>query len=168
MKIYSSLKSLKDKQTSFLQNSGGKKRLLFIVLLSLCSFALLLFAFLEWYPFSKPQTDHLKVIANAQFSGLHVSGNMLVNEQGQQVVLHGANRSGAEYSCIHGNGFMDGPADEPSVKAMANWHVNVVRLPFNEHCWLGLAGTDPGGETYQHEMKDYVALFEKYKIYVIL
>ena len=103
-----------------------------------------------------------------QFSGLHVSGNILVNEQGQQVVLHGVNRSGAEYSCVQSDTFMDGPADESSVKAMADWKINVVRVPFNEHCWLGLPGTNPGGAGYQQQIQDYVALLEKYKLYVIL
>ena len=88
-----------------------------------------------------------------EFSGLRVSGNSLVNNQGQKVVLHGVNRSGAEYSCVQDDGFMDGPADESSVKAMADWKINAVRIPFNEHCWLGLAGTDPGGVTYQKHIQ---------------
>jgi hypothetical protein len=35
---------------------------------------------------------------------LHVSGNELVNADGQQVVLHGVDRSGGEYSCVGAQG----------------------------------------------------------------
>jgi endoglucanase len=103
-------------------------------------------------------------------SGLHVQGNLLVNGQGQQIVLHGVNRAGAEYSCVKNNQFMDGPYDEASVQAMAAWHMNVVRLPINEHCWLGTAGVPAayGGKNYQQFVTDYVDLFNRYGIYVIL
>ena len=36
----------------------------------------------------------------------------------------------------------DGPTDDDNIQAMLAWHVNTVRLPLNESCWLGLAGTD--------------------------
>src|SRR5215471_2156320 len=45
---------------------------------------------------------------------LQVSGNKLVNSAtSQQVVLHGVNRSGGEYSCVNGTGIWDGPMDQP-------------------------------------------------------
>ena len=104
------------------------------------------------------------------FSGLHVAGNKLLNEEGQQVLLHGVNRSGAEYSCLQNNQPMDGPYDEASVQAMANWKMNAVRLPVNEHCWLGLPDVKSqySGATYQKFVKDYIALFNKHGMYVIL
>ena len=75
-------------------------------------------------------------------SGLHVQGNKLVNEAGQAVVLHGVDRSGTEYACIQGWGLFDGPSDAASVQAIARWHVNAVRVPLNEDCWL-VARADP-------------------------
>jgi hypothetical protein len=42
---------------------------------------------------------------------LHVSGNRLVNGHGRPVLLHGVNRSGTEFMCVHGHGIFDGPAD---------------------------------------------------------
>ena len=52
---------------------------------------------------------------------LHVSGNELVSAGGQQVVLHGVDRSGTEYACVQGNGIFDGPSDQASITAMKTW-----------------------------------------------
>lgn len=49
---------------------------------------------------------------------VHVSGNRLVDQNGSPVVLHGMDRSGAEYQCVHGSGIWDGPADQASINAM--------------------------------------------------
>ena len=46
---------------------------------------------------------------------LHVSGNKLVDASGNQVMLHGVDRSGAEYACVQGNGIFDGPNDQASI-----------------------------------------------------
>ena len=35
---------------------------------------------------------------------LHVSGNKLVDPSGSQVVLHGMDRSGAEFACVQNSG----------------------------------------------------------------
>jgi endoglucanase len=55
---------------------------------------------------------------------LHVSGNELVDASGAQVVLHGVDRSGTEYSCVNGTGIFDGPSDQASITAMKNVGVN--------------------------------------------
>src|SRR2546429_292137 len=52
------------------------------------------------------------VAAAAAAPQLHVSGNELVDASGNQVVLHGMNRSGTEYACVQGNGIFDGPSDQ--------------------------------------------------------
>ncbi len=72
--------------------------------------------------------------------------------------------------CAQGRGITDGPADELSVKAIASWHVNAVRIPLNEHCWLGLSDIQPqyGGNNYRQVIKNYVSLLNKYGIYAIL
>jgi len=100
--------------------------------------------------------------------GLHVVGNKLVDAKGQHVKLHGVNRSGTEYACIQGWGIFDGPNGAKSVQAIAAWHVNVVRVPLNEDCWLGINGvpTEYGGATYQQAIKDYVALLGQSGLYV--
>ena len=73
--------------------------------------------------------------AEAPAPQLHVSGNKLVNAAGQQVMLHGVDRSGTEYACVQGNGIFDGRVDQAAVTAMQNWGVNAVRVPLNEACW---------------------------------
>src|SRR4051794_2252016 len=75
--------------------------------------------------------------------GLHVSGNRLLDGRGRVVRFRGVNRAGTEYACIQGWGIFDGPSGEESVKAMADWHLNAVRIPLNEDCWLDISGVDP-------------------------
>lgn len=102
--------------------------------------------------------------------GLHVSGNRLLDANGRPVLLHGVNRSGTEYTCIHGAGIFDGPNDAASVRAMASWHVNVVRIPLNEDCWLRINGVKPqySGAAYQQAIVNYVRLLHRYGMYAEL
>src|SRR6516162_5892303 len=67
-----------------------------------------------------------------------VAGNRLVDSQGQPIRLLGVDFSGAEYACIEDLGIFAGPTDKHAVAAMASWDINVVRLPLNEDCWLGI------------------------------
>ncbi len=80
-----------------------------------------------------------------------VRGNHLIDGRGETVRLLGVNRSGAEYECVEGDGIFDGPTDRASIRAMKSWHINAVRLPLNESCWLGINGVDPAlsGATYR-------------------
>ena len=99
-----------------------------------------------------------------------VSGNHLVNGSGQAIRLLGVNRSGTEYACIQGWGLFDGPSDAASVAAMASWHINAVRVPLNEDCWLNINGVNAlyGGAAYQSAVQSYVNLLHQYGIYAIL
>ena len=106
-------------------------------------------------------------------SGLsvRVSGHHLVNGDGEPIRLLGVNRSGAEYACIAGWGFFDGPTnDDASVAAMASWHINAVRVPLNEDCWLGINGVAPAyaGANYQDAMVSYVNLLHRHNLYAII
>jgi hypothetical protein len=101
---------------------------------------------------------------------LHVSGANLVDSAGNTVVLHGVNRSGAEFQCVHGYGIFDGPMDATSVLAIASWNVTAVRVPLNEDCWLGLSNVQAqfAGAAYQTAIEKYVALLHQYDITAIL
>jgi hypothetical protein len=101
---------------------------------------------------------------------LRVVGNRLLNGVGRPVQLVGVNRSGTEFSCIQGSGIFDGPSDEPSVRAIADWRVNAVRVPLNEDCWLGLNGVSPAfsGQSYRTALIDYVRLLHRYGQFVEL
>ena len=103
-------------------------------------------------------------------SGLHVSGNQLLNGSGQPLVLHGVDRSGSEYACIQGFGFFDGPSDAASVQAIAAWHTNAVRVPLNEDCWLGINGAPAAysGAAYQTAIAHYVDLLNGNGLVAIL
>lgn len=73
--------------------------------------------------------------------------------------LLGVNRSGGEFMCVQGRGIFDGPVDDASVKAIADWKANTVRIPLNEECWLGLSNINPAyaGANYINAVKDLVA-----------
>jgi endoglucanase len=93
----------------------------------------------------------------------------LTDAAGQHIALHGANRAGSEYACLYG-GFFDGPSDQASITAMKAWHINAVRVPMNEDCWLGINGVpaDFGGAKYQAAIRAYVSLLEASGMIVIL
>lgn len=92
-------------------------------------------------------------------SALRVSGNRFINDQGQTVILQGFSHSGTEFQCVNwGTAIFDGPNDDSSIQKMLEWKVNAVRIPLNEHCWLGINGVSPqqGGENYKRAVGDYV------------
>src|SRR3954449_1232277 len=101
---------------------------------------------------------------------IHVSSKRLLNSGGHVVHLRGVNRSGSEYACVQGWGVFDGPSDAGSVKAIASWHVNAVRVPINEGCWLGINGVKRayGGANYRRAIVRYVALLHRYGMYAEL
>jgi endoglucanase len=103
-------------------------------------------------------------------AGLHVSGNRLLNSSGEVVQLRGVNRSGSEYACIQGWGNFDGPSDAASVAAIASWHSNVVRIPINEDCWLGINGVASAysGQNYINAILGYVKLLHQFGMYAEL
>ncbi|HEY7147925.1 MAG TPA: cellulase family glycosylhydrolase, partial [Gaiellaceae bacterium] len=103
----------------------------------------------------------------ASFSGLHVSGNRLLNGSNQQVHLHGVNRSGTEYACIQGWGIFDGPSDDASIAAIASWHANVVHVGLNEDCILGINGVDPdyAGASYMNAIVGFVNRLHAHNLY---
>ncbi|WP_328751677.1 cellulose binding domain-containing protein [Streptomyces sp. NBC_00285] len=90
---------------------------------------------------------------------LRVSGNKFVDTNGGTRRLLGVNRSGGEFMCVQGRGIFDGPVDDASVKAIADWKANTVRIPLNEECWLGLSNINPAyaGANYINAVKDLVA-----------
>lgn len=93
---------------------------------------------------------------------IHVSGNHLVDGFGHTVRLFGVNRAGTEYQCVIGGpagaGIFSGPSDRASIAVIASWHVNAVRVPLNEDCWLGINGVSPAhsGVAYQAAVVGYV------------
>ena len=101
---------------------------------------------------------------------VRVQGNALVDSTGGRVRLRGVNRSGTEYACAQGWGMFDGPSDSASVQAIASWKGNVVRVPLNETCWLGINGVASAysGDNYRRAIAAYVALLNRTGLAVIL
>ncbi len=93
-----------------------------------------------------------------RITAVHVSGNRLVDQAGAGVRLLGVNRSGTEYRCLR-SGIFYGPTGEASVRALAAWHLDAVRIPLNEDCWLGINGVNPlySGAAYRSAVASYVA-----------
>jgi hypothetical protein len=104
---------------------------------------------------AQAQSAHATVSAPA----VRVAGNEFVDRSGRPLRLLGVDRSGTEYACVQGWGIFDGPSDQASVAAMAAWHIDAVRIPLNEDCWLGINGvaTQYGGTAYQHTVEAYAA-----------
>ncbi len=107
--------------------------------------------------------------ANAALT-IRVQGNHLVDAQAHPLRLLGVNFSGAEYSCIQDKGIWSEPADQATVEAMAAWHINAVRIPLNEDCWLGIeeAPAAFSGEAYRQAIHEFVEALHSAGIYAIL
>lgn len=92
-----------------------------------------------------------------------VHGNQLVDSTtGRQFLPRGVNFPGFEYACQQGWGYGNsgtGPGQvEQTVSAIADWHINTVRLPLNQDCWLGDDGL-PAGELTTGDYRDAVENF---------
>jgi aryl-phospho-beta-D-glucosidase BglC (GH1 family) len=103
------------------------------------------------------------VTVTAQAAGppsVRVSGNQLIDGGGHPIRLIGVDHSGSESACVDGEGFFDPPdADTPAmIAAMSSWHVDAVRVPLNEDCWLGINLPYPslGGAAYRAAIVHYV------------
>jgi endoglucanase len=103
-------------------------------------------------------------------SCVYVRGGQLVDGDGHAIRPVGATRSGSEYACVQGWGMFDGPTDDASIAAMTSWNVQIVRIPLNEDCWLGINGVNPqfGGANYRQAIEAYVSRLEAHGMIVDL
>uniref|UniRef100_A0A1B6KME0 Glycoside hydrolase family 5 domain-containing protein n=1 Tax=Graphocephala atropunctata TaxID=36148 RepID=A0A1B6KME0_9HEMI len=85
--------------------------------------------------------------------------------------FRGVNRSGAEFKCVqNGFGVFDGPVDNASIAAMKTWNINIVRVPLNEDCWLGIHNHNPAfsGANYRRAVIAFVNRLRENNLTVIL
>ncbi|HEV2028877.1 MAG TPA: cellulase family glycosylhydrolase [Candidatus Dormibacteraeota bacterium] len=108
----------------------------------------------------------------ATTGGMHVQGNQIVDAKGNVVRLRGANMAGTEFVCAQGwsaDPFGGQPEDSPATfAAMQAWHINFVRVPLNEDCWLGINGARIGGAAYQTAIVKLVHDLRAAGFYVIV
>lgn len=104
--------------------------------------------------------------------GLHVSGNRIVDAAGAAVPLNGVDLSGTEFVCAQGwstDPFGGQPEDSPAtMAAMRSWHIDFVRIPLNEDCWLGINGARISGAAYQSAIVKLVHDYRAAGFYVIV
>jgi endoglucanase len=100
---------------------------------------------------------------------LRVSGNKLVNASRSPVRLLGVDRSGTEYACNNGR-LTDGSTGEQSITTMTSWHIDAVRIPLNEDCWLGInrSRSSYSSARYRTMIRQYVDRLNQAGLYVIL
>jgi endoglucanase len=101
-----------------------------------------------------------------------VSGNHLVDAGGNVLTLRGADVSATEYVCAQGwsnDPYGGAPlADVSTYQAMRTWHINVIRVPLNEDCWLDINGVRVGGAAYRTAIANEVSAAHQAGMYVIL
>ena len=100
-----------------------------------------------------------------------VVGNALVDAAaGTPLRLVGVDASGTEDACIQDGGNSYGPSDSTEAGAIASWHANVVRVPLNEDCWLGINGAPAqySGAPYQAMIEQWVSDLNRAGLVVIL
>ena len=115
--------------------------------------------------------------AGAAAPDLQVSGNKLIDATtGAVFVPRGANWPSFEYACHVGYAYSEPRtdahvgADAAGAAQIASWHINTIRIPLNQDCWLGDDGFPAFGSAagYRQAVKDWVDLLHAQGIAVIL
>jgi hypothetical protein len=96
-----------------------------------------------------------------------------LTRDGTTWVPHGVNKPGLEYACVQGWQ----PADVSGAEAweMVAWGIDVVRIPLNQDCWLGVDGAPVTGAfgfedstAYRAKVQQWVDAFHEAGLAVIL
>jgi endoglucanase len=103
---------------------------------------------------------------------LHVEGNQLLY-LGKPTRLLGVSHSGSEFVCIRSGGtaIFEGPDPDALAASILGWgHVNAVRLPLNEDCWLGINGVSAatGGAAYRAAVVQYASRLHAHGLFTIV
>ena len=116
-------------------------------------------------------------VSHAAAPRLRVAGNHLVDiRTGLTFVPRGVNWPSFEYACHDGYGYSNvasatgvGP-DAGDAALMARWHVNTVRVPLNQDCWLGEDGLPAFGRVsgYRAAVRRWVTTLHRAGLAVVL
>jgi hypothetical protein len=71
-----------------------------------------------------------------------VSGTRILDSRtGKVLTPHGVNWPSFDYTCSaatgHGWAYSSSDDTQAAADAMVSWHINIVRIPLNQDCWLG-------------------------------
>ena len=116
-------------------------------------------------------------VSHAAAPRIKVVGNHLVDARsGLVFVPRGVNWPSFEYACADGYGYSNlatkrsvGPT-AAGAALIASWHVNTVRVPLNQDCWLGEDGLPRFGDVsgYRAAVRKWVAILHRAGLAVIL
>jgi endoglucanase len=116
-----------------------------------------------------------EVISGSASSGAapvpKVVGNQLINANTDEPMrLLGVDATGTEDACVEGKGFAFGTSNAAEAATIATWHVDAVRVPLNEDCWLGINGVPAqySGTAYQTLIENWVAALNQAGLVAIL
>jgi endoglucanase len=105
-----------------------------------------------------------------------VANHVVDSRTGQFFVMRGVNWPSFEYACHDGYGYSNtankrtvGP-DAAGAALIVSWHINTVRIPLNQDCWLGedrlpKFGTRSG---YRRAVRKWVSILHKAGLAVVL
>lgn len=103
---------------------------------------------------------------------LEVDGNQIRDlASGKEFIPRGVNWPSFEYACVQGWAYSNSGATAETAQAMLEWHINAVRIPLNQDCWLGDDGQPTSGMTaaeYQNAVEAFVNELTSVGIAVIL
>jgi endoglucanase len=116
-------------------------------------------------------------VATAAAPKPRVVGDHLVDARnGLVFVPRGVNWPSFEYACRDGYGYSNkaGPRtvgpDAAGAALIASWHINTVRVPLNQDCWLGDDGLPAFGRVsgYRRAVRRWVSTLHKAGLVVVL
>jgi endoglucanase len=116
-------------------------------------------------------------VSSASAPRLKVVGKDLIDGRtGQAFVMRGVNWPSFEYACKDGYGYSNlaGPQtvgpDAAGAAVMVSWHLNTVRIPLNQDCWLGEDGLPAFGRFagYRAAVRRWVSVLHRAGLAVIL
>jgi endoglucanase len=71
---------------------------------------------------------------------VRIVDGQLVTRAGRPVRLLGVDVTGTESACIAGRQVAGATFDDAEANAIRSWHIDAVRVPLHEDCWLGING----------------------------
>jgi endoglucanase len=116
-------------------------------------------------------------VSSAFAPRLRVVGNHVIDGRtGQAFVMRGVNWPSFEYACKDGYGYSNlaGPRtvgpDAAGAAVIVSWHINTVRIPLNQDCWLGDDGLPRFGRAsgYRAAVRRWVSVLHRAGRAVIL